>query len=138
MFAAFGDRVFFAGELPPDALPAVYAQTDLFVWPGVNEAYGLVYLEAQAMGAPVLAEDRPGVRDVVRTGGRRVTPDDPAAFAAAIDALAAAPEELAELGAAGAAQVASDHLVHAARHALAATLAPLLERSEALAPEDAP
>ncbi len=128
LFAPFGPRVAFAGALASDALSERYAAADLFVWPGVGEAYGLVYLEAQAAGRPVLAEDRPGVRDVARSGAVLAPPDNPSAFAAAIDALAAEPERLAELGAKGAAEIAADHLVHSARRSLATALAPLLDR----------
>lgn len=127
LFAPFKDNVVFHGEVAPEALSARYAAADLLVWPGVGEAYGLVYLEAQAAGRGVLAEDRPGVRDVARAGAVLTPPEDPDAFAAAIDGLAAAPDRLAALGAAGAAQVAADHLAHAARRRLAMTLAPLIE-----------
>ena len=68
-FAGFGtDRVRFAGGLVGEALPAVYAAADLYVWPAVNEAYGMAMLEAQAAGLPVIAGDDGGVRDVVREG----------------------------------------------------------------------
>lgn len=68
-FAGFGTgRVTFAGGLPGGALPAVYAAADLYVWPAVNEAYGMAMLEAQAAGLPVIAGDDGGVRDVVREG----------------------------------------------------------------------
>lgn len=65
MMAPFGPRVTFLGVQKADALAMHYANASLFFWPGVNEAFGLVYLEAQAAGLPVVAQDRPGVRDVV-------------------------------------------------------------------------
>ena len=68
-FAGFGPRrVAFAGGLASEAMPAVYAAADLYVWPAVNEAYGMAMLEAQAAGLPVIAGDDGGVRDVVREG----------------------------------------------------------------------
>ncbi|MCI4666339.1 MAG: glycosyltransferase family 4 protein [Neomegalonema sp.] len=129
LFAEFAPRIVFRGRLEPEALEARYEDADLFVWPGVNEAYGLVYLEAQAAGTPVVAENRPGVRDVVRAGGQLTPPQSPRAFAAAIDQFAERPDLLARTGAAAAEAVASDHLLHAARRALATTFAPLLERT---------
>jgi len=60
-----------------------YAIADIFIWPGVDEAYGMVYLEAQANGLPVVAEDHPGPRSVVASD--LVPTNDPAAFAAAIE-----------------------------------------------------
>lgn len=123
LFAAFGDRVRFLGRLEAEALQQAYAAADLFVWPGVNEAYGLVYLEAQARGLPVLCEDRPGVRDVARDGALRTTAEDPGAFAAALDGLAAAPERLRALGRDGRARIVADHSIDAARATLAEGLA---------------
>lgn len=65
MMTPFGDRVNLLGALDYDALAAQYAQASLFFWPGVNEAFGMVYLEAQAAGVPVVTQERPGVCDVV-------------------------------------------------------------------------
>ncbi len=73
----------FKGALQLDALAAEYAGADVFVWPGVEEAYGMVYLEAQASGLPVVAEDHPGPRSVVASN--LVPPCDPVAFAGAIE-----------------------------------------------------
>lgn len=42
-------------------------EADLFVWPGVGEGVGMVYLEAQAAGLPVIAEDHPAQRDLIVT-----------------------------------------------------------------------
>ena len=118
LFARFGAAVTFSGQLDSAALMAAYRAADLFVWPGVNEAYGMVYLEAQATGLPVLAEDRPGVRDVVRDGGLLTPQDDPAAFAAGIDKLLTAPGRRQRLGALGWQQVGRDHLRPVATQAL--------------------
>ncbi|WP_170761500.1 glycosyltransferase family 4 protein [Ruegeria lacuscaerulensis] len=65
LMAPFGSKIRFLGQLDRDALQAVYRESSLLVWPGVNEAYGMIYLEAQAHGLPVVAQDRPGVRDVL-------------------------------------------------------------------------
>ena len=90
-FAPFGARIRFAGQVDdPAALHAHYAAADLFVWPGIGEAWGMVYLEAQATGLPAIAEDRPGPASVLAPGSRRVPQGEPPAFAAAIETLAAA------------------------------------------------
>ncbi|MEM8731441.1 MAG: glycosyltransferase family 4 protein [Pseudomonadota bacterium] len=68
LFDPFGPRVSFLGQLDRARLDAAYGRADLFVWPGVNEAYGMVYLEAQARGIPAVAQDRPGVCDVLAEG----------------------------------------------------------------------
>ncbi|MFT5486498.1 MAG: glycosyltransferase involved in cell wall biosynthesis [Paracoccaceae bacterium] len=63
-----GGRVIYAGAGAPEELPALYAASDLMVWPAVNEAYGMAMLEAQAAGLPVVAGLTGGVPDVVRDG----------------------------------------------------------------------
>lgn len=61
-FAEFAPgRVTFRGALDAKSVAATLADADLFVWPGLREAYGLVYLEAQAAGLPVVAFDSGGV-----------------------------------------------------------------------------
>ena len=126
LFAEFGSRVTFLGSLDQSRLYDEYRAADLLTWPGVGEAFGMVYLEAQAQGCPVLAEGRPGVRDVVRDGGWLVEPGNPKAFAAMIDHLAADQPERIEKGAAACALVAAEHLLGSARATLTEALTPLL------------
>ncbi|MEM7440931.1 MAG: glycosyltransferase family 4 protein [Pseudomonadota bacterium] len=87
LFAEFGQKVQFLGQASPTEVSKAMARASCLVWPGVNEAFGMVYLEAQALGLRVIAEDRPGVRDVVGPTGQMAPQSDPASFAALIDAL---------------------------------------------------
>lgn len=66
LFQRFGDRVRFHGALTPEGVLARYQDASVLFWPGVNEAFGMTYLEAQAAGLPVVAQDRAGVKDVVQ------------------------------------------------------------------------
>lgn len=86
LFARFGNSVHFAGQVARNDVPAVLAAHDVFVWPAVNEAYGMAILEAQAMGLPVVAGDEGGVREVVRAGitAALTAPRDASAFAQGI------------------------------------------------------
>lgn len=115
-FAAIGPRVDWAGAVAPDALPALYAAADLYVWPGVGEAYGMATLEAQAAGLPVVAGRQRGLPDVAADGlsARLVQPDDAQAFADAVAGLIADPPMRGRLGAAGRAWVAAERTVPAA------------------------
>jgi hypothetical protein len=84
-----GDRVHWAGEGDAHAVARHLAAADMFVWPGTGEAYGIAYLEAQAAGLPVVAQDTAGVPAVVRHGltGLLSPEGDDAALAAAIARL---------------------------------------------------
>ena len=74
----------FAGEVASERIPALLASGDIFAWPGIGEAYGLVFLEAQAAGLPVVACRDRGVPDVTRDGRTALlsAPGDVAAYAA--------------------------------------------------------
>ncbi|MEO0622991.1 MAG: glycosyltransferase family 4 protein [Pseudomonadota bacterium] len=85
LFLRFGSRVRFLGAAR-DAGSVPYAQADCLIWPGVGEGVGMVWLEAQAAGCPVVAETGPAACAVVE-GGILVPPNDPAAFAAAIETV---------------------------------------------------
>lgn len=61
-------RCHFAGECGAARLAALYAASDLCIWPAVNEAYGMAMLEAQAAGTPVVSCAVRGVPEVVRDG----------------------------------------------------------------------
>lgn len=123
MFAQFGDKVEFAGMTQDrDIIRAAYETADLFIWPGVNEAFGMVYLEAQAAGTPCVAQNRPGVRTVIAPTGRMTDPDNPAAFGAAIDELAADRTALAAASIATRDHLKAHHGVNAASALLNKTL----------------
>ncbi|WP_345889583.1 glycosyltransferase family 4 protein [Pseudosulfitobacter sp. DSM 107133] len=121
LMAPFGDRVHLRGMQTGAALDAFYAEASLLLWPGVNEAFGLTYLEAQAAGIPVVAQDRDGVRDVV-VGVHPAPEDGPEALARNIDALLADPVARAAAGATARAQVAAHHLLPAATRTLTQAL----------------
>jgi glycosyltransferase involved in cell wall biosynthesis len=79
--------VFMLGALPQKALPVIYAGCDLFVWPAINEAFGMALLEAQCCGLPAVAGAWGGVPAIVADGktGWLSAPGDAAAFSADVD-----------------------------------------------------
>jgi len=58
----------FMGNLGDDRLSAVYSCADAFVLPSIQEGQGIVLLEAQASGIPVVAFDVGGINEAVRNG----------------------------------------------------------------------
>ena len=90
---------FRAGER--DALHGAYAESDLVVFPVVwEEPWGLVPLEAMAVGRPVVATGKGGSGEYLADGENCLVfapPEDPVALAASVSRLAADPALRARL-----------------------------------------
>ncbi len=132
LFSRFGSQVRLHGQFDDCArLAVLYGQADLFVWPAVNEAYGLVLLEAQAFGCPVVAGAYGGVASVVREGktGVLAPPGDADAFAASVAALIASPEQRRALGAAARRFVVEERGLGQAAARLRSALMPLVDEA---------
>jgi D-inositol-3-phosphate glycosyltransferase len=85
------DVVRFTPPQPPERLAEHYRAADVTVVPSHNESFGLVALEAQACGTPVIAAAVGGLRTAVRDGVSGVLVDghDPRGYASAVrDVLA--------------------------------------------------
>src|SRR2546430_1207351 len=90
----------FVGSVAHHELPYFYAAADVCVMPSYSESFGLVGLEAQACGCPVVASDVSGLRSVARDGvtGFLVAGDDPAVYAERIARLLDDPELARQMG----------------------------------------
>ena len=128
LMAPFGDKVRFLGQLDRDAVQALYQAASLLVWPGVNEAYGMIYLEAQANGLPVVAQDRPGVRDVLAPSDYPSVESGPEGFTAKLRTLLNDRPLRQSLGAKARVRIAERHLMPAATDRFWQAVRPLLER----------
>jgi glycosyltransferase involved in cell wall biosynthesis len=96
------DRVRFLGQLPNPEAVARVAACDLFVMPGVEEPFGVAFVEAMAAGLPAIgSRGEGGPEDIAAAGSGMVLvePDDPGALAGVLDRLTADRSELARLGA---------------------------------------
>jgi D-inositol-3-phosphate glycosyltransferase len=93
---------------PQSELADWYRAATVVTVPSYSESFGLVALEAQACGTPVVAASVGGLRTAVRDGesGILVDSHDPADYARVLRQLAASPRTLARLSA-GAIQHAS-------------------------------
>jgi glycosyltransferase involved in cell wall biosynthesis len=105
------DRVRFLGQLPNPEAVARAAACDLFVMPGVEEPFGVAFVEAMAAGLPAIgSRGEGGPEDIAAAGPGMilVAPDDPVALAAVLDQLSGDRAELARLGAAARETVAAN------------------------------
>jgi len=127
LMSPFDDRVQFLGELDAEAMQAAYANALLLFWPGVNEAFGMSYLEAQASGLTVLAQNRPGVRDVLAPNAHYPTEEQgPEALAARLDMLLRNKKLVAKLGEGARAYIGRHHLLGSASARLRAIIEEVL------------
>ncbi len=129
LMAPFGDQVRFLGQLDRAQMQKVYMRSSMLVWPGVNEAYGMVYLEAQAVGLPVVAQDRPGVRDVLVPSSYPSVETGARGLARLMQALLDDRQKRLELGLKARTRVAHRHLMPNATEQFWSAVHPLLEGS---------
>jgi D-inositol-3-phosphate glycosyltransferase len=92
-FLKIEDITHFVDPVSRSVLPDWYRATDLVCVPSYSESFGLVALEAQACGTPVVATAIGGLRTAVSDGisGSLVDGHDPKAWSAVISRLIAEP-----------------------------------------------
>jgi len=80
------DRITFVGKVAHDRIATEYASAEIFCGLSTSEAFGNVFIEAQAVGCAVVATNVGGIPDIVHNGatGLLVPPKDPAAAADAL------------------------------------------------------
>lgn len=95
------DAVRIVPARPQEQLAGLYRAADVVLAPSRSETFGLVALEAQASGTPVVAADVSGLRYVVGGGGIRVAGHDPVDHAAAVVDVLHTPGRAEQLSAEG-------------------------------------
>lgn len=130
LFAPFGRRVHFLGALPHRDLMRVYAASDLFVWPAINEAIGMAILEAQALNLPAVVGDSGATSVIVAHGktGKVVPVGRVAPFRRAVAELLARPDERRAMGEAAGVKAVLFHDLPAAAVLLEGALLEALAR----------
>lgn len=61
-------RISFDGFQPVEALPAIFAQADLFVLPSLHDGWGVVLSQALGAGLPLVCSDAVGAKDLIEPG----------------------------------------------------------------------
>ena len=94
VFLGIDDVVEFLPPVPHEELSDWYRASDLVCVPSYSESFGLVALEAQACGTPVVATAVGGLRTAVADGisGSLVDGHDPRAWSAVVSRLLMEPE----------------------------------------------
>jgi glycosyltransferase involved in cell wall biosynthesis len=94
------DRINVRGAVEHSQLPDIYANSDVFVFPSVNDGFGLVVLEAMASGLPVIASTNSCAYDVIseNENGFVIPIRDSNAIKERLEILFENPEELMKLG----------------------------------------
>jgi glycosyltransferase involved in cell wall biosynthesis len=95
------DDVVRPGRVPDADRDALIRLAEALVFPSRYEGFGAPVLEAMRLGCPVLAADATALPEVVAGAGVLVDPDDPAAWADAVDRVLRDPLHRAELVVAG-------------------------------------
>jgi glycosyltransferase involved in cell wall biosynthesis len=109
------DKISFLGAVVNTALPSHFQDHEVVVFPSIvasdgdQEGFGLVLVEALGCGCAVISSDLPAMADIIKPNetGIVVSPQDPAALAAEINALMECPAEQKRLSENGRVYVAS-------------------------------
>ena len=114
------ENVRFLGECDQHSIARFAAAADIFVWPAMNEGYGMAILEAQLSGLPIVAGDTRGVAQIVSDNftGLLTPPGDIHSFASAINALLCSPMDRLEMGKAARIKVLEYHSIAGAAQRL--------------------
>ena len=124
-FAFDHDRqIHFLGKRDAAFIREMMLASDLFLWPAINEAIGMVALEALSAGLPCVCGASGGIDQIVSDGktGKLVAqpelPETSEEFALHIESLLDHPNQLAEMAAASIIQYEENHQLSVAANIL--------------------
>jgi len=104
-------KVRFMGRVPRNEMYRIYSACDVFAFPGIRESLGMVFLEAQSCGLPVVAFANGGIPEVVKdhTTGFLVPPFALDPFVRAVEGLLADENLRHKMGQAARSYVRENH-----------------------------
>jgi len=80
-------EVIFTGWLSFEDIPSIYCASDAFVFPSLNEGFGLPIIEAMACGVPVVCSNIEPLPEVAGDAAHFFDPYDPASIAEGISTV---------------------------------------------------
>ncbi|MBN4075812.1 MAG: hypothetical protein COA71_02250 [SAR86 cluster bacterium] len=85
----FENQINFLGVLREEALKEKYLEHDIFILPSMNEAYGIVFLEAMQFSLPIIGCNVGGAKEIIeeKINGYLIDPDDSIRLAELINAM---------------------------------------------------
>jgi len=117
------NNVRFCGALHGEQIQSLLAHCEILVWPAVNEALGMVFLEAQQAGVAVIAGDQGGVNSVVGPDSGVLIPlAQSGQMSAALDGLLADSEKRRNMQLSAKKYVKNQHSLNCAADVLKLTL----------------
>ena len=108
-------RVFFAGGVPDDELPAYYSNARVLLQPSLYEGFGFPVIEAMACGTPVVSSNRSSLPELAGECAALVDPESPEAIAQAVTEILDKPRLRSEMIRSGLKRAASYTWAEAAR-----------------------
>lgn len=126
-----GSAAIFLGKIPRHELYRYYSAADLFAFPGINESLGMVFLEAQSCGLPVVAYSNWGANEAVVHEETGFLPpySQKEKFTEAISTLLTNSKLRKSMGNAAKAHIRSKHDIEKNYHIIEATIQQLLSKS---------
>lgn len=94
------DHFVFTGWMPHEKLQQLVRRANVFVMPSLEEAFGVVFLEAMACAVPVIGAQVGGIPELIkhRENGLLVKPDNPEELAIALLTILGDPDLSVRLG----------------------------------------
>ena len=71
------DKIVLTGYVINTDLPAIYAQSEIFLYPSLRESFGIPMLEAMACGVPVITSNTSSMPEVSADAAHTVDPYKP-------------------------------------------------------------
>ncbi len=85
------NQIHLTGYVVNSDLPAIYNQSDLFLYPSLRESFGIPILEAMACGIPVITSTTSSMPEVAGDAALMVDPYNPDEIAMAIEQMTSDP-----------------------------------------------